>query len=302
MHDIFSSLSEFWWRMRRWTHEFPLTCLLLTGVLLYALAQIIIFTTARENAIPLWILALVLAWRAMEHLEPRDLFDLRSQIAAWLFIALIPFALQLPGASELRLGVRCAMMLLAVSVIAYNNALHGTLRLMPVVILSLVIIPVQEQLFLAISYPLRLISTMLTVEALQLFGRDISYHFTTIHLGDYQLAITDACSGISQLAVLLLIGYVVVIMKQHRNFGFATLHYFTLLPVVIFANAIRLVITIILFDVIGEAAFDNSYHATLGYVFVMMATYFFYAIGGAFPNVDDANESSKPNEPFSVKD
>ncbi|WPJ96833.1 exosortase/archaeosortase family protein [Coraliomargarita algicola] len=297
-----NSLGEFWWRLRRWTHEFPLTCLIIVVVLLYAAAQIAFFTTSRENAIPLWILALVLAWRAMESMQHRDVFDLRSQIGAWILIALVPFALQLPGGSELRIGVRCAMMLLAMSVITYSNALQGTLRLMPVLLLTLVIIPVQEQLFLAVSYPLRLISTMLTVETLQMFGGDLSYHLTTIQLGEIQLAITDACSGIAQLAVLLLLGYIVVLMKQHRHLGLATLHYLALLPVVIFANAIRLVITILLFYAIGEKAFGNTYHASLGYVFVILATYLFYAIGGLFPSQTPSEETPETQRTIQTKD
>lgn len=254
------------------------------------------FTTARENAIPLWLLATVLAWRAMEQLQPGVVIDLRSQVVAWVLIALVPFALQLPGGSELHLGSRCAMMLLAMSAVTYRNGLVGTLRLMPILFLTLVIIPVQEQLFLAVSYPLRLISTMLTVETLQLFGCDIAYQLTTIRVGGFHLAITDACSGISQLAVLFLLGYIVVIMKQHRSFGLAALHYLALLPVVIFANAVRLIITILLFYAIGEKAFENTYHAALGYCFVLLATALFYVIGALFPQTPDSSQSPDTNE------
>jgi exosortase/archaeosortase family protein len=291
MSESANSLKVHGYRLGRWTKESPLTCLLLLTVLLTAGAQIVFFTTARDNAIPLWLLAVILAWRAMEQLRPQTHLELPSQIAAWLFVALVPFALQLPSGGELHIGPRIAMLLLAMSIMIYRNGLKAAASLMPILFLTLVIIPVQEQLFLAISYPLRLISTILTVETLQLFGCDIIYQLTTIRVQGFDLAITDACSGISQLAVLFLLGYIVVIMKQHRNFGYAALHYLALLPVVIVANAIRLILTIVLFYAIGEKAFGNAYHAALGYFFVFLATSLFYAIGALFPQAPTVKTS-----------
>jgi exosortase/archaeosortase family protein len=179
------------------------------------------------------------------------------------------------------------------AVLAYTYTPLKALRFLTPLFIALVIIPIQEQLFLAFSFPLRLISTILTVETLQLFGSNLSYELTSIRGGSFEVAITDACSGISQLAVLFLLTYIVVVLKQHRSPWYATLHYLSLLPIVIFANVIRLMLTILLFYVIGEKAFSNSYHALLGYAFVLLAIGLVYGIGALFPEKPSIPVSSQ---------
>lgn len=262
----------------------PFICAILLFVLIYAGAHIAFFTTARDNAIPLWILAFILAWNTLQKLEPRrQNVDLRTQVIAWICIVLVPPSLQLPALGNLDLGAYTALLLVTMAVITYAHSPSSTLRLLPALFIAIVIIPVQEQIFLAISFPLRLISTILTVETLQLFGSTISYQLTSIRVGSFEVAVTDACSGISQLAVLLLLGYVVVVMKHHRSPWNASLHYLSLLPIIIFANAVRLILTILLFYLIGEKAFSHHYHAFLGYIFVISSTLIFYAVGALFP-------------------
>jgi exosortase/archaeosortase family protein len=290
----FHQLKAFRNRLFELFREFRIECVLLSTLLIYAGVQIIFYTTARDNAIPLWCLSVLLAKDAMVQLKPKSTVG-GARFIAWVLLALVPLCLQLPGGSGLRLDALLAMLLLASAIVTYSNGLMGLLRLLPVLFLTLVIIPIQEQLFLALSFPLRLISTIVTVEPLSFFGCDISYQLTTISIGDFQIAITDACSGISQFAVLLLLGYVVVTMRRHVSLLNGLLHYLSLVPILIFANVVRLVLTIMLFYLIGEEAFSNTYHASLGFFFVILSTILLYCVGGLFPErlMDSAASKSE---------
>ena len=150
-------------------------------------------------------------------------------------------------------------------------------------------IPYQEYWTLALSYPLRLISTCLSAETLRLFGDAVEYHLTTIRVGGAEIAITDACSGIRQLEALLLLGYLIV-RRQHTRTGWAVLHYFFMLPAVIAANSVRIAATVLLFHWIGAAAFDDFRHTLLGYLLVIVALLLFWWFGALFPDTGKARK------------
>ncbi len=265
---------------------FPGALILLFLALGYAGWQIISSAGAAESGIPLLLLAMLLGARAMAALKPLSGSPLPAKITAWITLALVPLCLQLPEGGSLQLDRLSACLLIAFAIILFNNGFAGFLRFLPVLLLTLAVIPMQEHLLLVLSYPLRLLSTVLTVETFQFFGCEITNDLTTIRLKDSSIAITDACSGISQVTVLMLLGYIIVI-RRHAHFFYAALHYASLLPIIIFANTVRLFLTIILFYIISEKAFDNVYHSALGFFFVIFATALFYWTGALFPKKND---------------
>jgi len=276
LHYFQKSVQEMW-------RTVPMYCLICLTLLLYAAIEVIYNTTVRDNAVPLWILAVILSWTALKSLAGQSLAaGVRARSIAWSLLLLIPVWLQCMKAGIWQLDMRVSLLLVTLAVLCYRYGIRAAFRALPIAGLTLVLIPVQEQFFLAVSYPFRLISTMLTVESLQLFGSSIQYHLTTIQLEGIQVAITDACSGISQLAVLFLLGYLIVQQKQYKHAFSALLHYSSLLPIIVIANSIRLVGTILLFHLIGEDAFSNRYHAALGFVFVIISVLMLYGIGMLF--------------------
>lgn len=255
-----NSLRTVWHQLCETFRVRPLLSILLVGVLVYSAANILLFTSARDNSIPLWVLALLMSYSVTQYGGPEYQSGSRSGILAWTLIILAPLSLYLPWADFLHLERSVACMLTLLALLAFSNGAVVVLRSIPVLALCILIIPIQEQIFLSLSFPLRLLSTLVTAETLQVFGADISYNLTTITLGQFQIAITDACSGISQLAALILLGYIIVRMKAHLSPLYATLHY-----------------------LIGEEAFNNRYHAGLGIAFVLLSTALLYGTGALFP-------------------
>ena len=60
-------------------------------------------------------------------------------------------------------------------------------------------VPFRESIVLYLSYPFRMVSTVLSVGFLQIFGMHIENDTTTIRIEGLDIAITDACSGIQQI-------------------------------------------------------------------------------------------------------
>jgi exosortase/archaeosortase family protein len=142
-------------------------------------------------------------------------------------------------------------------------------------------IPFHEEIMLMASYPLRLSAAMLAALVLKICGTGIVYSGTSLNLPDLNIAITDACSGINQLDAFLLIAYVTVKM-MHSKANWQALHFTFIIPSVIVANALRIVLTVLLFKIFGEVILDKFWHVTLGYAQILIALLIFIAVGKLF--------------------
>lgn len=137
-----------------------------------------------------------------------------------------------------------------------------------------------ESFSLALSYPLRLMATWLAVGALRLFGFAVQTQRTLITLedGELEIAITDACSGIEQLFALVVIGGFFAFMMQHRLLP-RIMHWATVLPCVVLANAIRLVAIVVLYRIFGETILGNAWHMALGWAQTVLAVALLWLVG-----------------------
>lgn len=137
-----------------------------------------------------------------------------------------------------------------------------------------------ESFSLALSYPLRLMATWLAVGALRLFGFAVQTQRTLITLedGELEIAITDACSGIEQLFALVVISGFFAFMMQHRLLP-RIMHWATVLPCVVLANAIRLVAIVVLYRVFGETILGNTWHMALGWAQTVLAVALLWLVG-----------------------
>lgn len=229
-----------------------------------------------ERTLPLLLLALATAWSVFS--KNRD--DARvflSKGVAWAMLLLAPIALLSPMPD-----VAAVLFFQVWAVCIFCLGLRSGIWMGIPLLLCQLIIPYQEQLSLFFSYPLRLISTIISAETLQFFGCNIQYDLTTITVSTAEIAITDACSGITQLEVLLLLCYLVV-LRQHRSALWRGLHYLCLLPTIIVVNSLRLILTVLLFFLLGTKAFDEVWHVALGYLLVICVMLLFWWIGALFP-------------------
>ncbi len=219
--------------------------------------------------------------------------------AAWaLLIVSITLPFLFPTSSS-ELPHNVAITLLAFACMLFFHGWRATLCLSPAFIIFCLFIPMREQFILMISYPLRLISTTLSVWVLKLCQIDINYHLTTITMpGEAQIVITDACSGIQQLEAMLLIGYIIIHL-QPKPFIPSLFHFLFLLPIIIISNSIRIIATIILYKIIGPVVLDNTWHATLGYCLVLACSILIWYAGALFSSetpVPSENPSSDNRE------
>lgn len=139
-----------------------------------------------------------------------------------------------------------------------------------------------ESIILALSYPLRLMATAIAVGCLRIFGVAVRAERTLITLESdgVSIAVTDACGGIEQLAGLVIIGGIFAFMMQRRAV-LRAMHWATILPCVVIANAIRLIVTILLVRTIGEVALGSTWHISLGWAQTILVVALLWLFGKA---------------------
>ena len=146
-------------------------------------------------------------------------------------------------------------------------------------------VPFREPIVLYMSYPFRMVSTVLSVGFLQMFGMSIENDMTTIRIEGLDIAITDACSGIQQFEAMILVAFWLV-MVWRRPFVWRCVHYIFLIPSIILANAVRIILTIVLYKAGFVAVLNNSWHEGLGYMQVVLAVALFFLVGCLLPETE----------------
>ena len=156
-------------------------------------------------------------------------------------------------------------------------------------------VPFRESIVLYLSYPFRMVSTVLSVGFLQIFGMNIHNDNTTIRIEGLDIAITDACSGIQQFEAMILVA-VWLVMIWKRPLLWSCIHYAFLIPSIILANAIRIILTIVLYKAGFAAVLNNAWHEGLGYMQVILTVALFFLVGCLLPEKDEGAPSGNRKE------
>ena len=156
-------------------------------------------------------------------------------------------------------------------------------------------VPFRESIVLYLSYPFRMVSTVLSVGFLQIFGMRIENDNTTIRIEGLDIAITDACSGIQQFEAMILVAFWLVMIWK-RPFIWRCVHYAFLIPSIIIANAVRIVLTIVLYKAGLESVLNNTWHEGLGYAQVVLTVALFFLVGCLLPEDGETISSGKAKE------
>ena len=225
-------------------------------------------------------------------LEKRDALR-REKLCAWgiLIAANLLIFLPVNNFSGNIMQAFSFVLLLSGGLLYWSNW-RTCLYALPSTLWTCVFIPFHEELMLMASYPLRLSATMLSAILLKLCGADVVYSGSSLHLLKLDIAITDACSGINQLDAFLLIGFIIVKIMQKKEL-LQLLCFAFVIPAIIIGNALRIVLTVFLYQLWGNVILGKFWHITLGYVQIILALVIFIAIGKLF--------CSKPVKPEAGK-
>lgn len=153
----------------------------------------------------------------------------------------------------------------------------------------LFIFPPPDTIVAVTTNPLKVALSEWAVALLYRLGYPIASAGVTIQIGQYQLLVADACSGMNSLISLSAIGLFYVYLRHHANIRYAFLLFLVIVPVAVFANFARILFLVLLTYYGGEAAAQGFLHDFAGMTtfFIALVTIFIIdsVLGRLFPRL-----------------
>lgn len=165
----------------------------------------------------------------------------------------------------------------------------------------LFIFPPPDTIVAVTTNPLKVALSQWVTSLLHWLGYPIAAAGVTIQIGQYQLLVADACSGINSLISLTAIGLFYVYLLHHANLRYAFILILMIVPVAIFANFMRVLFLIMLTYYGGESAAQGFLHDFAGMTTFFIALVSIFAIdtilGRMFPKLRRGGKMQEPHQP-----
>ncbi len=140
------------------------------------------------------------------------------------------------------------------------------------------IVPPPDTLVAAVTNPLKTYISQYAVLLLYKLGYPIGGAGVTIQIGQYQLLVAQACSGLNSLVSLSAISSFYVYLQRGARVGYSIFLLAMILPVAVFANFIRVLILILLTYHVSEATAQGFLHNFAGLTLFVTALLTIFAI------------------------
>ena len=132
-------------------------------------------------------------------------------------------------------------------------------------------LPPPDQLVATITQPLKILISKSAIELLHAFGYPVGGEGVVMQVGQYQLLVAAACSGLNSLITLFALSLFYVYLRHRLEVGYALLLVLIIIPIAIFANFVRVLILVLLTYHAGEATAQGFMHNFAGLTMFMVA-------------------------------
>jgi len=112
-------------------------------------------------------------------------------------------------------------------------------------------------------------------------GFPIARSGVVLDIGQYQLLVADACSGLNSMFSLSALGLLYLYLMHRRSWLHNALMLATILPIAFAANVIRVVVLALITYRFGDAAGQGFLHSAAGLVLVMVALAIVFVLDAA---------------------
>ena len=247
---------------------------LVVGVALYSL----IFTwkvLGDDSALSLWTFGIVLIWTNFKDI----MTSIKRKPIQEIFAFAILFLSALVAYFQYN---NIAILLVCIATALFFGGFKVVLLTLAPFVIWVLAIPNYAQIHLLVSYPMRMLETKMVDVLLCCTSFDISVAGTSIFVDGKEIIITTACSGIEHIWTLILLGWIAsTIFFQDKIIK--ALYFALIVPLFIFFNAVRVVITIVCTLNWGDSFLTGTPHFIFG-ISTIVVTMLVYMCIGIFLN------------------
>ncbi|HZX32167.1 MAG TPA: exosortase B [Rhodocyclaceae bacterium] len=130
----------------------------------------------------------------------------------------------------------------------------------------------------AVTAPLKQWISIIAENALYAAGYPIARSGVVISIGQYQLLVADACSGLHSMYSLSALGALYLYLAHRAGFAHNLLMAASILPIAFTANVVRVMFLVLLTYHFGDDAGQGFLHGTAGLVLIVAALLFLFLL------------------------
>ncbi len=237
------------------------------------------------------IILAVVAWMFWQHREAfRSLGPRRSAHAgAWLMLGL-GCMLYVTGRSQsiilFEAGSLIPILAGSIAVLAGWPAVRGLA--FPILFIAFML-PLPGPFVDALTGPLKQSVSWIAESILYSLGYPIARSGVTLSIGQYQLLVADACSGLNSMFSLAALGILYLHLMQHVSRWRNVLILMSIVPIAYVANVIRVMILVLVTYHFGDEAGQGAIHGAAGMVLFVIALVLFFGLDALLGLVDRRN-------------
>jgi exosortase B len=146
-------------------------------------------------------------------------------------------------------------------------------------------IPLPGPLVDAITGPLKNWISAIVVELLYAVGYPISRNGVILTIGQYQMLVADACSGLHSMYSLSALGTLFMYIMARTSRLHNAIMVASILPIAFAANIVRVIILVLITYHLGDEAGQGFLHGTAGMVLMLVALAGFFALDALLASI-----------------
>ncbi len=206
--------------------------------------------------------------------EASAMAEARERAAGWI----VPTALIVIGACTVMaavtakqwlqlLGIYASLIVVLYGVLGW----HQVLRLRVPLLYLAFIIPPPDNIAVPLTRALKELVAGVSVDFVAALGVPAARDGVLLYIGQYELVVAAACSGMNSIFSLTAIGLFYVYLMHRAHTRYAALLALLMVPIALFANAVRVVALLLITYYGGEAAGQGLLHEAAGLLIFLVA-------------------------------
>ncbi len=146
----------------------------------------------------------------------------------------------------------------------------------------------------SLTGPLKQWISAIVVDCLYRVGYPISRTGVVISIGQYQMLVADACSGLHSMYSLSALGTLFMYIMSRRRVLHNALMLASILPIAFAANIVRVIVLVLITYHFGDEAGQGFLHGAAGMVLMMVALVCFFALDTLLARLLPGDKPSSP--------
>lgn len=236
------------------------------------------------------LVCLWLAWRDWPRLKA--LPTLSKPVGAWL--------LAIPAALLYVIGRSQSIPLLEVpgqigllmALVFYYKGLPGLRTYWFLFFFMLFLVPIPGSLLYSLTHALKANVSVIAESLLFTAGYPIAREGVTLTVGQYQLLVADACSGMNSIVSLTALGLIYLYINPLNSWWRKGILLLMIIPIAVFANICRVILLILITYHYGDEAGQGFAHNLTGMTLFISALSAFYLLDSILRHTGGKNVKS----------